>query len=94
MIEIHVSKNVSIDNIKELYWHITSAIDSETDIIINFSNVRKADISLRLIIETAVRRARNRKVKINLINIPDSLHYLFNKSVCSLEREYGKNPDC
>lgn len=94
MIEISLNENISIENIRELYWEITRAMDNGESVIIDFSSVRSADISLRLIIESVIRRAKKTNVKIELINIPDSLKYLFTKSFFSLERRYGKNPDC
>jgi ABC-type transporter Mla MlaB component len=73
MKQIILGESVSIDNIKDLYYQISDALDNESEVILDFSLLKNADISLRLVLISCFRRARKRNVELKMKNMTENI---------------------
>jgi len=73
MATVQIAKDAGIKNIKNLYNQIKDVIPAENELVLDFSEVDRVDLSIIQLIMSAQQYARQNECMIKLKNVPEQV---------------------
>lgn len=73
MATVQIQKDAGIKNVKNLYNEIKDIIPGENELVMDFSDVERVDLSVIQLIMSAQQYARQNECMIKLKNVPEQV---------------------